>query len=238
LYVANGVAAEAVAGLNTYLYRNTGDTATAVTLGGAALFQGILTAQQILAQGGIPTTTTAAASNPNAGSYWWQFDGSNDSLQLSSVPFQMSDDHCVIVSGMLNNTGAVQAVQQVSGAGATLRVGAIQLNNLGIATAIWYDGTANNSVSSLVSSYGIKRVWSARKVGGFGVLREDGAARPAVAITATGDSTGGSIGSFIGGTFPSNGNIGPAIAIKATVSDANLLLLENLVGKLSGVPGY
>lgn len=41
------------------------------------LFQGAVTAQQIIDAGGIPLTTTAAASSAK-GNYWWQLDGSND----------------------------------------------------------------------------------------------------------------------------------------------------------------
>lgn len=43
------------------------------------LFQGTVTASQILAAGGIPTTTTAPASSTN-GPFAWQFDGNNDSF--------------------------------------------------------------------------------------------------------------------------------------------------------------
>lgn len=43
------------------------------------LFEGVVTAPQILASGGIPVTTTSPASSTN-GPFAWQFDGSNDSF--------------------------------------------------------------------------------------------------------------------------------------------------------------
>ena len=102
--VANGTAASAHLGSGWHLlvltYAQTGtilrfrlNTATANNIGSyagdgtsgvllhrAALFNGTVTADQILAAGGIPLTTTAPASSER-GRYSWQFDGSNDFLQ-------------------------------------------------------------------------------------------------------------------------------------------------------------
>lgn len=53
----------------TYL----GDGVSGILIYRAALYQGTVTAQQIIAAGGIPLTTTAPASSA-LGSYWWQYD--------------------------------------------------------------------------------------------------------------------------------------------------------------------
>ena len=53
------------------------------------------------AVGTINATQATTANKPilrqTSGKYSWQFDGSNDTLALGSVPFQMADDHCVVV---------------------------------------------------------------------------------------------------------------------------------------------
>lgn len=75
---------------------STGDGTSGIYLHSAALFQGTVTAEEILANGGIPVTTSAPASSA-IGPQYWQFDGVDDLLQLSAVPFQMADDHFVVV---------------------------------------------------------------------------------------------------------------------------------------------
>lgn len=77
----------------------------------AGLFTGTLTAAQILALGGIPLTTSAAASNPNAGSYSMEYVAANlCKMTLGSVPFQMADDHWVVVAFKLNSAVTLQGV--------------------------------------------------------------------------------------------------------------------------------
>jgi len=100
-----------------YPIRDSGVTGTAY-FHSAGLFQGTLTAAQILAQGGIPVTTTAPASNQNAGSYFWQFVDSNDSLN-ATIP--AGYESATIIDAA--PTGAV-TVQGVNVSGAHSVVGA------------------------------------------------------------------------------------------------------------------
>lgn len=55
--------------------RRSGDTATSVTIAATGVFSGNLTAAQIQALGGIPTTLTAPVSTA-LGAYWWDTSGS------------------------------------------------------------------------------------------------------------------------------------------------------------------
>lgn len=59
-----------------------GDGTSGVYLYSAGLFQGALTAQQILDAGGIPLTTSAPASSAN-GRYYWQCDAIDDKLVMT-----------------------------------------------------------------------------------------------------------------------------------------------------------
>jgi len=219
-------------GNNTY----TGDGTSGILFGGAGLFQGTYTAQQILDAGGIPLTTTAAASNANAGRYSWQFDGSNDYLSLGAPLFQMSDDHCVIAGVNCASTDATQLVVQPSGVLGSLRAGTLQITSTGFSQAIWHDGTNTNVCTASSGGFGTSKVLTARKTSTSGILRENGIQQgSAVTITAAGVSTGGSIGAYLSGEGHFQGSIYPVIAIKGTVSDADLLTLERFVGQLSGV---
>lgn len=211
----------------------TGDGVSGVYLYRAGLFTGTLTAAQILAEGGIPLTTSAAASNPDAGRYWWSFDGSNDYLQLGSVPFQMSDDHCVI-AGCRANTVAAGSRPLVSlyGTG-TRRVAQLSIETATL-TATWTDdaGTAGTSPTGTSVTAGISFVATARKVGNAKLLRKDGV-DVNTSSTAAGTTTLTTAAIGTDGTGYLNGISGPVLIIKGTISDSDLLTLERWVASIT-----
>ena len=195
----------------------------------AALFQGTLTAAQILAQGGIPLTTTAAASNPLAGRYSSQYGGAQ-SLTLGSVPFQMADDHAVI-AGINATTSAVQKTVFSCAAAAGMRVAQLRVNDVTQTLQVAYeDATAVTLADGVVSSANTPLVGSCRKVGSTLVLRKNGAqvstgTAPAGATTMT----EANIGIRVAATEPYTGSLGWALLIKGTLTDAEMLTLERLV---------
>jgi len=203
-----------------------------IFVAGAALFQGTLTAAQIQALGGIPVTTTAPASTA-LGPYFWQFDGSNDSLSLGGPLFQMADDHCV-VAGFKPVVAASMAVFAPVYTGATVRYAYAMVTSGGSMLIEWYDGTQYVPLSTSYVA-GSDYVVSAKKVGASLTARKNGVqfgsgAAFSTAVSGATSAIGGS------GSHPTmNGNIYPVIAIKGTVPDADLLLLEKLVGQMSGV---
>lgn len=78
-----------------------------------ALFQGTVTAEQIIAAGGIPVTTTAPASSA-VGPQYWRFDPIDDALQMT-LPAGAGWDSTTIITGRA--TGQVtQTAQNVQGA--------------------------------------------------------------------------------------------------------------------------
>lgn len=203
----------------------------------AGLFQGTLTAAQILSEGGIPLTTSAAASNQSAGRYSWQFDGSNDSLALGSVPFQMSDDHCVIAGWRADVfQNSVVAPSHTSN---TARYGSIGTSSggNGIITE-WYDGTQYVNHQTVVAK-GSVNVTSATKASGTVKSRNNGVSFGSGAAFSTavqGNDAAISPTSALG-IF--TGAIGPVIVIKGTVSDADLLTLERWVAANTlGAPSF
>lgn len=206
-----------------------GDGTSGAFIHRAALFQGTYTAAQIQALGGIPLTTTAPASTA-LGPYFWQFDGVNDSLSLGGPLFQMADDHCVIAG--ISTTTQQGSAFHPSKVGSS-RFGALGVSSGGTFLTEWYDGTSYVNASS-VQAPGTVFVGSATRRGSSLYSRKNGVQfGVGAAFTALTTSTLGAIGD--GGMGAFNGLIYPAIAIKGTVSDSDLLLLEKFVGQMSGV---
>lgn len=187
----------------------------------------------------IPTTTAAASSS--SGNYYWQFDGSNDSLALSSVPFQMADDHAVIAGARQSAGGSNKFLFSPAGQPATTRtIASIYADTNGNWAVLWRDdagtiGTAFASAGALpLGSIG---VISGIKSGNNKKIRINGAQSGSTNTTAMGATTVsvGYIGADQNSAQGFLGSIFPVIAIKGTVSDADLLILERWVGQMSGV---
>jgi hypothetical protein len=195
---------------------------------------GTYTAAQIQALGGIPTTTTAPASTA-LGPYSWEFDGTNDSLSLGSVPFQMGDDHCVIagVASVVAAAGCI--VSPAGGAGANFPevAGIYPSGSTTNIRAKWVDNAGVSSIVDVTAPAGAFVV-SARKVGNAKIARMNGVAGTASnTVMGAATVTGARIGVFGAGGVLFNGSTGPIIMIKGTVNDADLLTLERFVASLT-----
>ncbi len=220
-------------------------TASAYALYAVGTFSGgpitaYLTAVSFKQIPGIHATQATTANKPilrqSAGKYSWQFDGSNDSLSLSAPLFQMSDDHAVI-AGFNQATAANGYVFSQNNTAATTLVGAISVTSGGNARALWADDAATTAfITGSIPVTGLNKVVSAIKRTNAKKLRVNGVQDGATDNTVMGGTTlnTASIGSYTtAGNF--QGSIYPVIAIKGTVSDADLLTLERWVGQLSGV---
>lgn len=212
----------------------TGDGTKGTLLKACAVFDGTLTAQQILAQGGIPLTTTAPASS-SAGAYKWEFDGTDDFMSLGVVPFQMSDDHCVIATGNnLAGSGTRYIFDNGSSGSATPICGSVGFSNSAV-VAQWRDdaGTAN-LLSGGNFPPGTQAVVTARKVGNSFSLRANGAQVLAnLATLSTTTLTGGKLGVRVFGSNLYQGVISGVVVIKGTVTDAQALIFERGLNALS-----
>lgn len=190
------------------------------------------------AKGTINATQATAGSRPtlrsSGGNYYLEFDGTNDYLSLASVPFQMSDDHCVITSFTPINYTTNRCVISPSDNGSTIRYASIHTTPSGTANIEWYDGTnyvSHNSPSHVVNT---PMVVSARKASSILVSRKDGVQFGSTASFSTAlQSTLSYIGN---GVHPKAlNNTFASIVIKGTVSDADLLILEKFAGLFAGV---
>lgn len=192
--------------------------------------------------GGINATQSTAGNRPlvkqTSGKYYWQFDGTNDSLALGSVPFQMSDDHCVVAAFKPSAFGTFAGVFCVGGATPTPEVALIGTNSDGTAFVFYRDDAGTNAFLSLGAiSLGTAYVVSARKSGTTVQARLNSGAwvSQVVSFGAT-TLTTALIGAVpASGTQYFNGAIYYCNPIKGTVSDADLLVDERFAGALAGV---
>lgn len=202
----------------------------------AALFQGTLTAAQILAEGGIPLTTSAAASNASAGKYSWAFDGVDDTLLLGSAPFTMADDHFVICSASNNKTTGACIIY--GGAGpTTARLAQIYYNNA-TPNISWLDDATTGNIIFTSSSQvlGSVQILSCRKSAPLFVARQNGVVFGSTSLINPGITTieATRIGAHkLTATNLHQGSIGPVIAGKGTLTDSEMLTLERLVASLT-----
>ena len=211
-------------------YTYTPDAVSGMYLDAFGLFQGTYTAQQIIDAGGIPLTTSAAASNPNAGKYSWQFDGSNDSLLTGNLG--ITNTVTVVIAGVLNTLPAVSLLVCEDANGARLGVsstGAVSFDKNGVAALV--------ATAAGVIVAGVPFVLTARLQAGNADIRKAGAqiATAASALTFSA-SAGMRIGTrFDGVTYPCNGSIYSIDVITATTTDSGLLTLERLAAQMAGV---
>lgn len=213
-----------------YLGRRPGDTATSVVFGGGGLSAGTLTAQQILSEGGIALTTSAAASNQSTGRYWWQFDGVNDQLVCASAPFQITDDFAIVVAVNANTIAGFPGVLSVDDGGSTNAV-ALYLNS-GVPTAyVMAGGTLQAATAGPAITAGSAYVLSIVKTGSSLKIRKNGVDGTTVSTVGVGSAafTAMRIGYQPVGLAYWSGAIGEPMFIKGTVSASDLSTLERQV---------
>lgn len=217
-------------GTTTKTQSTTGST----EVGGAGLFQGTLTASQILAEGGIPLTTSAAASNQSAGRYWLDFDGGSDYLQFGSLPFVLADDFLVVAAVNTHSLTTTQKVFSLRGATANPLIELI-LNNLGRPVAQVRDDAGvlvDRTHTSALSGMAIVSMW---KVGTNVYLRVNGVqSGGALSVSGLGATTllYAAAGAALVAGSPSiwfDGAMGPMIPIKGTFAENDVLTIERLV---------
>jgi len=237
----NGVNGPAISANGTYTCTLTRNYVTDLAGVAAATpnFSGTISGLSIKQIPGVHARQATTANKPilrqSAGRYSWQFDGVNDSLSLSAPLFQMSDDHAVIAG--FNAAVINKYIFSQNNTAATTLVASLRIDAAGAPNALWQDDSATLvNVASSTSCIGLNTVATGVKIGNAKRLRVNGVQQGATNNTVLGATTlnNASIGSYTtAGNF--QGSIYPVIAIKGTVSDADLLTLERFVGQLSGV---
>lgn len=214
-----------------YAAQNTTDSQVSVEAIG--IFQGTLTAQQIIDAGGIPVTTSAPASSTR-GSNYWQFDGTDDRLSLSAVPFQTQDVSFAITAfnPTVSNADA-RRLWDFSGNGAeiylTFAHGNLQFSSYG------GSGSAATATATGAVVANTPRIATCVNTGTSRSLRVDGAVTGSSA-TAVSASTANvaTLGNRAAGDRAFSGHKHLQIFGKGAITDNELLTLEKFVAKLQG----
>jgi cell wall-associated NlpC family hydrolase len=188
--------------------------------------------------GAINATQATAGNQPTllstSGKYSWSFNGTTTNLALGSIPFQMVDDHCVIAGARVDTAVGDCTIFRCAGAGANPIVGSLGFS-LGKPDAIWRDDvTALSRVTNASAVTGSVVVIAARKVGSAKTLWLNGSlVGTDSTVMGTTTLTQALIGQTGQSTFFHNGMTGPILAIKGTVSDADILTLQRFVASLT-----
>jgi len=180
-----------------------------------------------------PTTANKPQLKLSGGKYFWLFDGSNDSLALSAPSFDMTDSWCV-VGGLKAASLTTRAWCVASGSAAI--VGGVSLEAGKLSARFLGDGYYPNTTISDAGSTAIGEaivVTTLCRSTAFSLRKNGVVVGSGTVPSKTNVLTGGTIGGFDGAHF--NGSLYPTIAIKGTVPDDKLKLLERLVANLSGV---
>lgn len=233
----------AISGYQHDIQSVAGQPSVDLLLGSQAVFQGTYTAAQIKALGGLPLTTTAPASTA-LGPWAWQFDGVNDSLALSSVPFQMSDDHYVCAAFDLASVASNQAVfgGATSPGTANPVVCSMGFNTTsgGKFIAFWRDdsGAAKTLVGTTTPVLGTAYVLTVAKIGGNVSMWVNGVldATSTISLGAT-TVTSATVGATNRNAVSEylNGKIYHLEVVKATLTETDRKLVEKLAANAAGI---
>lgn len=198
----------------------------------AGIFQGTLTASQILSFGGIPITTTAAASS-SGGNYFWQFDGVDDVIPCSTEIDLSNSAYALFVAVKASSSFGTDRLL-VGGSGSTSNSNPhIAIRTTG---ALGFDqyGNALNSSAGAVSVNENFVVSGLRRTTGR-KLRKNGVEVASDAnTTLLTSSTGFALGGNLAANRCASGIYG-AVVIKGDVSDADATTIDNWLKTLAGV---
>lgn len=182
-------------------------------------------------------TTTAPASN-GVGNYWLDFDGVDDYLQLSRVPFQLADDSfaCVAVKSTASIQRSIISSGDVTTTNSFFEIG---YNSTQQARGVYKDNLAiqDSPISAVASTEGVSEVISAVKTGDSKKIRRNGINYSSASTALTPYNwTGTHIGQrYVGGAVQQRykGGIYAICIIKGTLTDKEALLIEKYIAKLT-----
>lgn len=193
--------------------------------------------------GSVTVAQTVDANRPMLrldvnGKYYWEFNGVSQHLRLSSPVFQMSDDFCVVAGVSLTASGFEKSIFAQSNASnhalpefmfnASGRLGVYAFG--GGATVSAFNGPINTGAGVIVATM-LKRSSTI-------VARRNGVDVTNITVSGSyAQATTAAIGAYpvLNNTEFLTGSIYPVIAIKGTVSDEDMSILESWNGSASGI---
>jgi uncharacterized protein YcfL len=181
--------------------------------------------------------TGATVASSSYGPYWLDFDGVDDRMQLSAVPFQLQDDPFVVIGLQCLSTATERDAFAVGSAGSARFKSYVNQTTGTIAHSQVDDAAVGKFLTAAGGKLGVKLVHAGRKSGTTGTAYVN-AAVAQTATAAIGDSTNTSayIGVNHAGTaFFWNGPIYSIALGKGAITDAEFLTIERYIGQKSEV---
>ena len=225
-----------------------GDNVTTATNGSTVIVEkvgfsiGTFTAQQIIALGGIPLTTSVPSSS-SLGNYSLEFNGSTSILNLQAAPFSATDDH-VIVAGCspVRFSGDSTVFGMRSSTNNTPVLGQLGFTSTAPDIAMRSDATALFRATAGSSSSLVPQVISGVRKSANLDIRRNGVVvgnNPSVesAVTSVNTFTIGGVQVVAGTSNQFAGSVCPVIIAKGTLTNSEILTLERFVGALTGPTG-
>lgn len=233
-------------GVNTTYIVAVGTTTVITLFSGDALIGHSATWESIscVQVTGNHATQTTAINRPTVqqdggGRYYASFNGTNQSLALSSVPFQMVDDFavvaCLTISALPAGVGVIFALGSATAArlqlygGSDANIYANFVDDAGITATIFLAAAAN---------VGTPMVLTMRNISGSRRLSKNAGTEQTTA-TVLGTATF-SEARIAASTYGGTGNFANILIydidiIKGTVTDAQLLILEKAAAQRAGI---
>lgn len=183
-----------------------------------------------------PTTQNKPVLRNTDGIQYWQFDGVDDRLTLSAVPFQMADDHWVVGGAEISGSGT-RILFSIRNTSNTFPIVAqVFVGSNGVLSAFWRNAENTGGATPELRAPSGAFTFSAKKAGASCSLRANGGAW--VTVSAPGGSfpvNNAVLGaSGENSTMPFSGNCPGVIFGKGAISDSELLTLERFLATLQG----
>lgn len=212
------------------------------------LFQGTLTASEILAYGGIPLTTSAPASS-SQGHYWAEFDGVDDCMVAANMNLSGTDKITYLAGATKVGSTSWSTLLEHTG-NSDLNAGAFSfLAPGGTSDSIYVSargatGNATKSTTGYAPPASVvlsnRADLSAATSIGANNFRVNGVT---VASAGGGAAPGGGnfansslfIGQRNAASFPFSGAVSSVSVISSLLTDAELLLIERLAANKAGI---
>ena len=192
---------------------------------------------------GNHATQTTAINRPTVqqdgnGRFYASFNGTNSSLQLTSVQFQMADDFAVVTCVKYGTPASWSTIFSICGAGTTPRIQLFLDNANGHAGAYFRDDAGvSTRAQGAVDLRNTTSVITLAKRGTNVYLRVNGVQVVTTSVAGLGAATftAAAIGKLaLGADYMLGGSYG-VDPIKGTVTDAQLLTLEKAAGQRAGL---
>lgn len=188
-------------------------------------------------------TQTTAINRPtvqqDGGGRWYaSFNGTNQSMQLASVPFQMADDFAVVACVKYGAPVAWLTIFSLSGAGVIPRIQLLLNEVNGFALAYFQDDAGvNTQAQGAVDLSNTTSVITLAKRGTNVYLRVNGVQVATTSVAGLGAATftAAAIGRLALGADYMLGGIYDLNLTKGTVTDAQLLVLEKAAAQKAGL---